>query len=170
MPAPAEIRKRLAQKAVAAFEALIDEIWDHAASATLNDAAAKVQHIFFAGHGAAGRDSPAPEPAAQPTAGALRGHILYDHPTSLALMSPQKRGAQNRERKGVVKNAIREVIYQNDNGTSREGIRKAAQAQKGLVIKDGSLKQGLRLLQKAGEIENRNHLWFPKRNGGQSSD
>jgi len=169
MPAPPEVRKRLVAKATAAFEALIDELWDAAAQATLTEAASKVQQVFYP-TASAGRDTPAPEPVAPygPTAGRLQGRLLYDHPTSIAAgmgMSPQKRGAQNREKKGVVKNTIREIIYQNDGGTSREGIRRMAQAHKGLVIKEGSLKQALRLLQMAGEIENRDRLWFPKRNG-----
>ncbi len=46
--------------------------------------------------------------------GTLQGRLIYDHPTSVAAgmgtMSPQKRGAQNREKKGVVKGTIRTII------------------------------------------------------------
>lgn len=175
MPIPPEIRNQLAKKAKiaaslaldaaldAAIKTVMDEVWDAASKATLSEAAAKVQHIF--GAAPAGRDTPAPEPV-NPFTG-QHARTLWDHPKSAELMSPQKRGAQNREAKGVVKGAIREIIYDNPRGISRGAIRLVAQVQKGLTIKDGSLKQGLRLLGKAKEIENRDRLWFPTKHGGQ---
>jgi hypothetical protein len=167
MPAPLDVRKKFALRFAAAVETLVDEIWDEATKAALADAGAKVQQFFFTA-APAGRDSPEPEPVNPnaPIAGRLQGRLVYDHPTSIAAMSPQKRGAQNRERKGVVKSAIREIIYNNPHGITRAGIRLAAHATRGLTIKDGSLRQGLRLLSKAKEIENRDHMWFPTENGG----
>lgn len=177
MPAPPETKHRLTAKFTKAIEALIDGIWDEAANATMADAAARVQQVFGGtvggGIGGAVYGGRVPEPVRDSLAGQGKMEFsgpkapVYDHPDSIALMSPQKRGAQNRERKGVVKNAIRDIIYSRPGGTSRTGIRETALRTKGLTIKDGSLKQGLRLLAKAGEIENRDRLWFPTKNDGQ---
>lgn len=41
---------------------------------------------------------------------------------------------------------------------------------KGVLIKEGSMKQGLRLLQKDKAIERRGLRYFPTKNGGQSND
>lgn len=165
MPAPLEIRRKLAARFAAVAEALVDEIWDEATKSAMADASAKVQQLFYPA-ASAGRDSRAPEPVSPlvPTAGTLQGRLVYDHPTSA--MSPQKRGAQNREAKGVVKNAIKKVIDASPNGLSRAQIRQNAEAVFHLKIKDGSLRQGLRLLKHANLIENRDHKWFPTRNGG----
>jgi hypothetical protein len=81
--------------------------------------------------------------------------------------SPQKRGAQNREKKGVVKGVIRDIIYAHPEGVTRSKIRVVASVEKKLAIKEGSLKQGIRLLHKAKEIENRDGKWFPTKNDGQ---
>ena len=86
-------------------------------------------------------------------------------------MSPQKRGALDRLAPGVVKTAVHKVIRINPEGITRDGIRKLASDIIGQQIKEGSLKQSLRLLTKAGEIENRDRLWFPvTKNGGSSDD
>ena len=170
MPAPPELHKELeaqiAKIVKANLSPLLDRAWDESQRATLD----RINRAVAA--------DPAVRPTAAPREGLATPRQLNDLLGAVAdtadkittAMSPQKRGAQNRERKGVVKNAIREIIYQNDNGSTREWIRKVALAQKGLAIKEGSLKQGLRLLSKAGEIENRDQKWFPKRNGGQSND
>ena len=173
MPVPPEIRKKLLAKATAAFEAALDEAWGAAVSATYREASEFLQQAIV-------RNQPnpahAPEPVnpTVPTAGTLQGRLIYDHPTSVAAgmgtMSPQKRGAQNREKKGVVKGTIRTIIDNSPEGISRGKIREVAQTLFGLTIKDGSLKQGLRLLKADRKIENRDQLWFPTKDGGQSND
>lgn len=165
MAAPGDFIAKLSEKLARTMIPLMHELWDRCERETREKIAASLMQDSpkSAVEAAARTAAMGPRPPENATAAA------YDASLNAAL-SPQKRGAQNRERKGVVKNAIREIIYQNDNGTTREGIRRTAQAQKGLVIKDGSLKQGLRLLQKAGEIVNRDRLWFPTKNGGQSND
>lgn len=76
-------------------------------------------------------------------------------------LSPQKRGAQNREPKGVVKSAVKSIIFRHPNGVSREEIRRESVTYLGKTIKEGSLRQALRLLRLAGDINNKDRLWYP---------
>jgi hypothetical protein len=172
MPAPPELHKELeaaiTKIVVAHVVPLLDRAWDESQRATLE----RISRAVATDPVGLSRPTAAPRNGltASPLNDLLDTVANTAEKLALAAMSPQKRGAQNREKKGVVKNAIREIIYANEkDGISRGGIRRLAYSQKGLTIKDGSLKQGLRLLSKAEEIENRNQRWFPKRNGGQPS-
>ena len=83
-------------------------------------------------------------------------------------MSPQKRGAQNRAPKGRIKGAVAEVIARvPDAGITRAELRDEASKILGAPIKEGSLKQALRLLKDDGKIENRDLRWYQIKNGGQ---
>jgi hypothetical protein len=173
MPAPSELHKELETQIVKIVMAhvapLLDKAWEAGQRATL----ASVYQAVTGGLSGTLLGATNPEPVRQstpPDQGKIQfpdGSPLYDHPRSIEGMSPQKRGAQNREKKGVVKNTISAIIHNSPQGVSRAQIREMAQNAFGLSIKDGSLKQGLRLLSKAGEIENRDQRWFPKRNDGQ---
>ena len=169
MPTPpefyAEIRARLIALVDERLPVIVDEVWDASRRATVERISQAV-----ATDTAAASTPPTPEPA-RPPLPAPRDFsaLFYTHPRS-QLMSPQKRGAQNRAPKGLIKGTIRELIYSNPRGISREQIRTVAQTTKGLTIKDGSLKQGLRLLSKDGDIVNRHRMWFPTKTGDQSND
>ena len=81
-------------------------------------------------------------------------------------MSPQKRGAQNRAPKGRIKGTVAEVIAKvPDAGITRSELRDEASRLLGAPIKEGSLKQALRLLREDGDIENRDQRWFPIKKG-----
>jgi hypothetical protein len=163
MPAPGDFIAKVSEKLATALIPLLHELWDRCERETKANIAASLMAPKSALETVA-RQLAEPPRAPQNVAEAVYKNVL------IGALSPQKRGAQNRERKGVVKTAIREIIYSNPHGITRAGIRLAAHAMRGLTIKEGSLKQGLRLLSNAKEIENRDHLWFPTKNGGQSND
>jgi hypothetical protein len=162
MPAPAALKKKF----VAQFEAMIDGVWDEAAKQTLAHAAVKVRQFFDpSGLAAAAVNT---FETTEPVRDSLPGQQIIDWSGE---MSPQKRGAQNRAPKGLIKGTIKDLIYNaGPEGITAAQIRDVAKIHKGVTIKDGSMKQGLRLLQRANAIERKGTLYFPTKNGGQSSD
>lgn len=58
--------------------------------------------------------------------------------------------------------AIRQVIFDNPQGSTKAEVRSLAKEYLGEEVKEGSLKQALRLLSKEGEIFNDTRRWFPK--------
>lgn len=153
MPAPPEYHKLVAAKILDAIGPLLDKAWDEGAADMSRRIAAMLNAV--------------PLPNSQgPTVGPPPGLQM----PLAGIMSPQKRGAANRAPKGVVKEAIRAAVYSNPRGVSRDGVRKYASVALGVPVKEGSLKQGLRLLSLAKEVENRDRLWYPTKSAGQSSD
>jgi len=163
MPAPPAFKKKI----VAQFEAMVDSVWDEASKQTLAHAKVKVQQVFEpSGLAAAALNifNNAPEPVRD----SLPHQQLIDWGGE---MSPQKRGAQNRAPKGLIKGTIKDVIFNaGPEGITAAQIRDVAQISKGVTIKEGSMKQGLRLLQQNEAIERKGTSYFPKKNGGQSND
>jgi hypothetical protein len=143
MPAPNDLVARLADAIAKAVVPILHETWDRAEKETRQRIAeAVVQGSMKMGASV--------RPADQ-----LDLDIV-------AKMSPQKRGAMNRVAKGRVKTAVWTVISNwRDEGVSREGIRQRAGALLGEPIKEGSLKQAIRLLKKDRKIETRNSRWYP---------
>jgi hypothetical protein len=168
MPVPSALRKKLITKLSAAFERAMDQVWDEATSATSKDATAWLKHSIdqFSRNAMAH----APESVRENPFASSQPKIDFTSEAMTKALSPQKRGAIGREPKGVVKGAIKDVIYANPQGITRSAIVLEAKTTKNLVIKDGSLRQGLRLLKKGNDIENRNGMWFPTKSGGQSND
>jgi hypothetical protein len=78
-------------------------------------------------------------------------------------VSPQKRGAQDRAAHGAIKGAVRDSIYAHPEGISRPDIVRYAQERLNVTIKEGSLKNAIRILKDEKEITNRERKWFPTR-------
>lgn len=76
-------------------------------------------------------------------------------------LSPQKRGAQDRAEHGAIKKAVRDAIYAHPNGISRPQIVRYGRDKLDVIIKDGSLKNAIRILKAEKTIRNANRLWFP---------
>lgn len=171
MPVPPDFIEKVSHKLATAVIPLLNELWDRCEHETKAKIAASI---------VGGPPTAAPRIMSALDTVAAQLAQPRRHPMSATeavaqkvfdlAMSPQKRGAQNREKKGVVKNAIRAIIFGHPDGITRGRIRAVAAVEFKLTIKDGSLRQGLRLLKNAEEITNRDGRWFPAKNGGQSSD
>lgn len=163
MPAPADLVAQLTEAIAQAITPVLNEAWDRSELETRKRIAASVMQ-FTAPRSAT-------EAAAQTvmrlTSGkpnsALETAIERVNATVLSQpMSPQKRGAQNRVAKGRVKIAVWNCISRYpDEGLSRDEIRHHAAGLLGEPIKEGSLKQAIRLLKKDRKIETRNSRWWP---------
>ena len=127
---------------LADLAALIDEAMEAGADALIADLQSKAQRI---------RPQPRQQQAAAPPRNG--GHS----------MSPQKRGAQTRAGHGVIKDAVRVAIYANRDGISRPRIVRYALEELGVTVKDGSLKNAIRILKADGDIRNAKGEWFPTR-------
>lgn len=164
MPAPNDFIGKISKELATALIPLLHELWDRCEAETREKVASDLVRGITSGRVFAMATSrPAPTPAPQAGLG------LPD-PVQPIPMSPQKRGAQNREAKGVVKGTIRAIIYEHPRGVSRAQIRALAAVERKLNIKPGSMKQGLRLLREENEIENRDGKWFPTKTAAQSDD
>jgi hypothetical protein len=159
MPAPNDLLSSLLGPVVHAVTTAINAAYDAGGAETAKKVSAAIGRSL--------QPSPAPRQFHLQSA----AHAAYASALATpTFASPQKRGAQNRVAPGVVKKAVHRVIKSNPEGISRDGVRKLASDIMGQQIKEGSLKQSLRLLTKSSDIENRDRLWFPTRNGGQSND
>jgi hypothetical protein len=80
---------------------------------------------------------------------------------SATFVSPQKRGARQRARHGAIKAAVEETINHHPNGIGRADIVKYARDHLGIIIKEGSLKNAIRILKSERTIYNKDAKWFP---------
>ncbi len=141
MPAPRVLHAALLDRIKDSLEPLIDTVWDASAAATRADM------LRVLGAQTEPPNHLVPLPAPPPA-------------------SPQKRGAANRLGRGRVKAAVHTIIQAEHDrgGATREEIRRKAPAFLGVPIKEGSLKQALRLLRKEKKIETRNSRWRVRSN------
>lgn len=146
MPAPKHLHTAVAASLRDALAPLLDQVWDASAAATRADMVR-----LLGGH---------TEPPGDILPGLSKELVSGD---IAQLMSPQKRGAVNRAARGAVKQVVGMLIQDSPDGISREKIRqRAAFVNEGrFVLKEGSLKQALRLLRESGKIENRGRKWYP---------
>lgn len=167
MAAPSDFIERFSEKLALTVIPLLHELWDRCEQETRDKIASELVRGITSGRmmGSLLQVQPA---RAAPQAGLG----LPEPPqkgSALSAMSPQKRGAQNRAPKGRIKGTVAEVIERvPDTGVTRSELRDEASKLLGKPIKEGSLKQALRLLREDGKIENRDQRWYPARKGGQA--
>jgi hypothetical protein len=164
MPAPGDFIAKFSEKLAITVIPLLHEIWDRCEKETRDKIAADLVQGITSGRMMGAVMPPA---SAAPQAGlGLPDPIPKGTPTPSASMSPQKRGAQNRAPKGRIKGTVAEVLAKvPDAGITRSELRDEASRLLGEPIKEGSLKQALRLLREGGDIENRDLRWYPIKKG-----
>lgn len=159
MPAPGDFIARFSEKLAITVIPLLHEIWDRCEKETRDKIAADLVQGITSGRMMGAVVPPA---SAAPQAGLGLPEPPQKTPAPASAMSPQKRGAQNRAPKGRIKGTVGHVIIRAAGfGITRSDLRDEASKLLGEPIKEGSLKQALRLLREDGVIENRDLRWYP---------